>query len=77
MHKENSHKRRKFDANYPKGTEQNPMVISVRMESSKNKTLTITLSKAVIANLGMEIKKGDKVVQWADINNQTICVARL
>ena len=56
-----------------KGTKNNPQEVVVRQESTKNKTLVITLSKSVIELLDSEeIKKGDVLVQWADPSTKTI-----
>ena len=66
-----------FDLSYPKGTKQNPMIITVRQESIKNRTLTITISKSVLAILDTKIKKGDRLLQWADCSDKTIRLAKL
>lgn len=68
--------------NITKGTKQNPQHVIVRTESFKNPTLTVTLSKSVIAVLAkddadQEIKKGDIVMQWADPNTKTIYIRKI
>ena len=49
-----------------KGTKQNPQHVTVRQESSKNDTLSVTLSKSVLDILQDKIKKGDILVEWSD-----------
>lgn len=66
-----------FDDHYPKGTEKNPCVITVRQESKKNSTLSITLTKGVISISETKIKKGDRLVQWADSQTKTIYIKKL
>lgn len=60
-----------------KGTKQNPQHVTVRQESSKNDTLSITLSKSVLEVLDDEIKKGDVLVEWADPTTKTIYLRRI
>lgn len=49
-----------------KGTKLNPQHVTVRQESSKNDTLSVTLSKSVLDILYDKIKKGDILEEWAD-----------
>lgn len=55
-----------------KGSKQNPQHVTVRQESSKNDTLSVTLSKSVLDILDDEIKKGDILIEWADPTTKTI-----
>lgn len=60
-----------------KGTKQNPQHVTVRQESSKNDTLSVTLSKNVLDILDDKIKKGDILVEWADSTTNTIYLRRI
>jgi hypothetical protein len=55
-----------------KGTKLNPQAVTVRQESAKNRTLSITLTKSVLDILDFEIKRGDILMQWADPTTKTI-----
>ena len=66
-----------FDLSFPKGSEQNPQIVTVRQESTKNNTLTITISKSVLNILDCKIKKGDRLLQWAEPADRTIRLTKL
>ena len=55
-----------------KGTKLNPQIVTVRQESAKNRTLSVTLTKSVLDILDFEIKRGDILQQWADPATRTI-----
>lgn len=55
-----------------RGTRQYPQHVTVRQESAKNNTLSVTLSKSVLDVLHNEIKKGDILMEWADPLTKTI-----
>jgi hypothetical protein len=55
-----------------KGTMKNPQIVTVRQESAMNKTLGVTLTRAVLDTLDCKIKKGDVLVEWADPRTKTI-----
>ena len=55
-----------------KGTKQNPQHVIVRQESSKNYTLSVTLSKSVLDIMKDGIKKGDMLLEWGDPTTGTI-----
>lgn len=53
-------------------------IVTVRQESNKNKTLSITLTKAVLEIVGSDkIKKGDKLAQWADADTGIIYLRKV
>jgi hypothetical protein len=62
-----------------KGSKQNPQRITVRQESSKNNTLSVTLSKSVLDILDddKKIKKGDILAEWGDPTTKTIYLRRI
>jgi hypothetical protein len=61
-----------------KGKKEDPVLVTVRQESSTNRTLSITLSKSVLEILGFdEIKKGDVLMQWADPTTKIVCLRKV
>lgn len=66
-----------FNEQYPKGTKKNPCIVTVRQESKKNNTLSITLTKGVIGISETKIKRGDRLIQWADPESKTIYIKKL
>lgn len=63
-----------------KGTKNNPHKVVVRQESTKNRTLSITLSKNIIELLGdgeTGIKKGDVLAEWVDPTSKTIYLRKV